>query len=479
MNENIREFKGNCIYTFLNNYTVIDIETTGLNPKCDEIIEIAAIKIRENKIVGQYNVLVKSNEKIPENIEQLTGITNQMVIEKGINIEDALLSFSNFICNDILIGHNINFDINFLYDNYLKYLKRPLINDFVDTLKISKNLINDTHDWKLSTLAKKYNIENVNAHRALNDVIVTNKIYEKLSSINENILDIRTNQLLSTLKEDDSLKNKKISFKSKLKYVEEPVIEHILKKLGSKSYFFLSKYAEILVVNDHEYEKLQIPLDENDPYILAFNEWKIKAQSRIKEGTLQLIKESEFCKRLGIPTSFISSDGSEITNSAFCKKQTKIINTFDDSKPTKEELQICAYIQDVILKNGGDSDFLGFVKNSGKYINVTYLYSIIKFKFSKNGKYFIVDTKVAKKLNLRVEDCSKAECAPFYLRVFFDNVADLKALDSYIFQLYKQNRKPALDYLKSHPVHKEEYLNGPEMYNKISDSELDSILKLD
>lgn len=355
MNENIREFKGNCLYKFLKDYIVIDIETTGLSPKYNEIIEIAAIKVRENEIVEKYSVLIKPNEKIPESIEQLTGITNQMAEHDGIDIKSALIDFNKFISNDILVGHNVNFDINFLYDNCLNHLEKPLTNNFVDTLKISQNLIKDTYNWKLSTLAQKYKINNVNAHRALNDVIVTNELYKKLSSL---------------------------------------------------------------------------------PSIKELN----------------------------------------TTNSVFSKKQTGKNNIFDYPKPTKEEMKVCAYIQNVILKNGGDSDFLGFVKNSGKYINVTYLYSIIKFKISKNGKYFIVDSKVAKKTNLHVEDCSKSECSPFFLRVFFDSVADLKELDSYIFRLYKQNRRPALDYLKSHPIHKDEYLNGPEMYNKIPDSELESML---
>ena len=63
MGENIREFKGNCFYEFLSNYIVIDIETTGLSPKYNEIIEIAAIKVRENEIVEKYSVLIKPNEK--------------------------------------------------------------------------------------------------------------------------------------------------------------------------------------------------------------------------------------------------------------------------------------------------------------------------------------------------------------------------------------------------------------------------------
>ena len=319
MDENIREFKGNCLYEFLNNYVVVDIETTGLSPRDNEITEIAAIRIRDNKIVDQYNTLIRTEEEIPEHIERLTGISNEMVKEHGANIETALIEFNKFIGDDVLIGHNVNFDINFLYDNCLKHLEQPLTNDFVDTLKISKNLIKDTYNWKLTTLAKKFNIDNPASHRALNDAIVTHELYKELSYINEHFLEIRMSQLSKTLKVDEDLKNKKISFKSHLKYIEEIVIEHILKNLNSKSYFYLSKNADILVVNDNAYETLQIPLDLTDPYNLMFNEWKIKAQSRIKNGTLKLLKESELCERLGIPILFTGNKESDESNPLFNK----------------------------------------------------------------------------------------------------------------------------------------------------------------
>ena len=82
---------------------------------------------------------------------------------------------------------------------------------------------------------------------------------------------------------DDLLMNKKISFKTKLKFLDNNVIEAVLTKLNSKPYFFLAKYADILVVNDNTYEKLQKPLDENDQYMRFFNGWMFNAQNRMKE----------------------------------------------------------------------------------------------------------------------------------------------------------------------------------------------------
>lgn len=302
MSEILREYKGNCLSEFLSNYAVVDIETTGLSPRFNEIIEIGAIKVVNNDIVDTFSTLIKPDNEIPENIERLTGITNDMVNHDGLDIKTALSNFSKFVGDNIIVGHNANFDVNFLYDNCLKHLNVPFSNDFVDTLKIAQELVKDTYNLKLSTLAKKYDIQNENPHRALNDVLVLNGLYKKLSFVNDHYLEIRMEELSKTLILDESLSYKKISFKSKLRYIEEAVIKNIFKQIKATSYFYLSKDADILVVNDREYAKFQEGIEESE-YMYMFDEWKIRAQRRINEGDLEIIKETDFCERLGIPTS--------------------------------------------------------------------------------------------------------------------------------------------------------------------------------
>ena len=101
---------------FFDDYVIFDIETTGLDSSYDEIIEIGAIRIENNKVVSQFQSLVKPNIEIDDYITELTGITNDMLIDAP-KIEDVLPQFMEFVGSEILIGHNVNFDINFIYDN--------------------------------------------------------------------------------------------------------------------------------------------------------------------------------------------------------------------------------------------------------------------------------------------------------------------------------------------------------------------------
>ena len=197
-----RDKKGVSTIDVINNYCVIDIETTGLDSEYDEIIEISALKVRDNKVIDKYTSLVKPQQRIfvdnyekdfciengekvkyiDEFITDLTGITNKM-LESAPDINEVLPSFNEFISNDILIGHNINFDINFLYDNYMEYLQKPLSNNFIDTLRISRKILPELKHHRLDDLIKYFNKDMRNEHRALNDCILTNDIYKELISL--------------------------------------------------------------------------------------------------------------------------------------------------------------------------------------------------------------------------------------------------------------------------------------------------------
>ena len=298
-NSYTRENKGNSLLEFPKTYVVLDIETTGFSPKANKIIEIAAIKVINGIVKSEYQALINIKENLPEMITRLTGITDEMV-KDGKNEEIVINEIDNFIGNNIIVGHNVNFDINFLYDYYEKYLYKSLTNDFIDTQRLAKKLVKDTYNYKLITLAKKFAIVNDNAHRALNDVYVTKSLFEKLEYINNHFLDIRMKQIMPNLHMNTKFSNKKIAIKTKLKHFEDSVITEILKRLGSKVYFFLASYADILVVNDHTYQKLQEPLNPDDEYMMFFNSWMYKAQERVNEKTLEIISETELCQCLGL-----------------------------------------------------------------------------------------------------------------------------------------------------------------------------------
>ena len=91
----------------------------------------------------------------------------------------------------------------------------------------------------------------------------------------------------------------------------------------------------------------------------------------------------------------------------------------DNRKPSEEEMEVCAVIQNMILSRNENVDLLGFYKNSSGYVGVYYLHNIIKFKFAKKGKYIIVDRNLRGIENFTKESCSISEGGYEFIRVFF------------------------------------------------------------
>ncbi len=169
--------KGRSIVVFPNDYIVIDIETTGLSPQWDSIIEISGIRVENNVMKEQFSTLVKPEAPIYDDcyidpfIEDLTGISNEM-LRNAPSTDLVVSEFKKFIGDSILIGHNVSFDINFLYDNFEKYLNCPLTNDFVNTMRISRRL-HPKESNSLSSIAERYHVDYTGAHRALRDCFIT------------------------------------------------------------------------------------------------------------------------------------------------------------------------------------------------------------------------------------------------------------------------------------------------------------------
>ena len=171
--------KGKSLLDFPSNYVLFDIETTGLDPEYDEIIEIGAIKVDNNKVMNEFHSLIKPDNEIDEFITNLTGITNEMV-ENAPNIEEVLPNFINFIGDEILIGHNVNFDINFVYDKTVNLGLGIVKNNYVDTMRLSRILLPELPHHRLKDLAEYYKIDTKGNHRASKDVQITNEVYLKL-----------------------------------------------------------------------------------------------------------------------------------------------------------------------------------------------------------------------------------------------------------------------------------------------------------
>ncbi len=172
--------KGKNLLIFPKNFVVVDIETTGLDPQFDEIIEIGALKIENGNVVDSFNTLVKPTYEIDDYIIELTGITNDM-LENAPTIEEVIGVFYRFVGHNIILGHNVNFDINFIYDELMKFDCTELNNDFIDTMRIGRYLLKNLKHHRLIDLANNYNISVSGNHRSLKDCEITLDVYNNMS----------------------------------------------------------------------------------------------------------------------------------------------------------------------------------------------------------------------------------------------------------------------------------------------------------
>ena len=150
------------------NYVAFDIETTGLNPKYDKIIEIGAVRVRDGEVKETFSSYVNPARSLPERIVELTGIHDRDV-EKAPYIEQILDAFLSFLGEDVLLGHNLLFDYSFVKKAAVNQ-KKTFEKAGIDTLRIAKRFLNDLASRNLGFLCEYYHIE-LEAHRALNDAV--------------------------------------------------------------------------------------------------------------------------------------------------------------------------------------------------------------------------------------------------------------------------------------------------------------------
>lgn len=166
--------RGKYIRALIDDYCVIDTETTGLSAFYDEIIEIGIIRVRDNKIVGHYSQLIKPQYEIDEFITALTGITNDMV--SGMpSIDEVKNEVLGFIGEDILVGHNTSFDIRFLNAGF----GEELDNKYLDTMQFARKVYPELEHHRLSDLTEFLHISS-NEHRAISDCISTFELYDAI-----------------------------------------------------------------------------------------------------------------------------------------------------------------------------------------------------------------------------------------------------------------------------------------------------------
>jgi len=159
-------------------YCVLDLETTGFSPKTEKITEIGIMKLKDGKVIDQFACFVNPEKPIPARVVEVTNITDDMV-KDAETIEKVFPKLLDFIQGSVLVAHNASFDVGFLKHN-AKVLGYELDFTYIDTLSLARELFPDFKSYKLGKIAKNLGIEVKVAHRALDDVDTTVKVFHMM-----------------------------------------------------------------------------------------------------------------------------------------------------------------------------------------------------------------------------------------------------------------------------------------------------------
>lgn len=298
--------KGISLLSLPSDYIVLDLETTGYNPSFDEIIEVACIRYSESEKIDTFHSYVQptpyeddddSIHYVGEFITEFTGITDDMLVNAP-KFEDIAKDLYDYLGNSVIIGHNINFDINFLYDNFLNCLGIEFGNDYLDTMRLSRIALPDLPHHRLKDLKEYFSIDGIQ-HRALNDCQITHAVlFKLLNYIQENNIDLKRHRHhknfdLSSLTGDVTLNDpshplygKHCVFTGKLERFARKDAAQIVCNIGGFCDNNVTKKTNFLIIGG---------LDDN-PLVKGGKSTKIKkAEKLILDGQdLKVLSESTF-----------------------------------------------------------------------------------------------------------------------------------------------------------------------------------------
>lgn len=285
-----RPYKGKSIIKTLLDYVVVDLETTGLDPNYEEIIEVAAIRVNNGDISNCFHTLVKPFNEIDGFITELTGITNEM-LSTAPPIKSVIQNFIDFIGDSILVAHNAHFDINFIYDNYDNHF----CNDFIDTMRISRRLFGVSAGHRLSDLVERFGIDGVVEHRAMSDAIKTYHCYEYMKRYaSDNGIDftvlpptLRAKDITlkaDSFKEDTDIFGRSFVFTGKLEKMPRRDAMQIVVDMGGLCLDGVNVKTNYLVLGNLDYSK------------------------NIKDGKSSKLKKAETLKLSGVDIEVISEN---------------------------------------------------------------------------------------------------------------------------------------------------------------------------
>jgi ATP-dependent DNA helicase DinG len=163
------------------NYAVVDIETTGTDPKTDRIIQFGCVLIENGKIVTHFSTDINPDQNIPAQIQTLTGITNQRT-RKAPYFEDVAQTITNLLEDTIFVAHNIHFDYPFLSNELERCGMPPLTIPGIDTVELAQVFMPTSLSFRLKDLAEELHLVHENPHQADSDADVTAQLLLYLDS---------------------------------------------------------------------------------------------------------------------------------------------------------------------------------------------------------------------------------------------------------------------------------------------------------
>lgn len=222
-------------------FVVCDVETIGLNPVFNSIIEIALIRLENFKVVDKFSSLINPQSFIPPFITELTGIRNEDVYNAP-KFSDVALNIRDFLKDAVFVAHNASFDHKFLIHSFLRENLIPPSNPVLCTKLLSRRVVPGLSSYSLRNLTSFFKIKNIQAHRAYGDALATSHILIKL------IEEVRNNFFINDLDSLLSLQFQPIKSLVDIK-IKETIASEISKLPQNPGvYIFKNKKEEIVYI---------------------------------------------------------------------------------------------------------------------------------------------------------------------------------------------------------------------------------------
>lgn len=304
----------------VDDYIVLDTETTGLNAQEERIIEVAAIRVQNGITTGRYSTFVNPGKKVPEKITKLTGITNEQA-KSGKQYAVMAHELSVFMGDLPMVAHNSNFDAKFVEIAFRVGGIRKKINH-IDTIPMAREAFPNMANYKLATLIPALHLANgPQTHRAMDDVLATAELFKlckgKLKAMNEIASEMKTlSKAEEALEEAKSAVDIFLAYDKADAALMDAILkspESILELYGGREEYLSKTYGQAvnaMMRKEFEKEKKAIQRLKTrksmDNHIAAFRLVYDNNEKRLTRGNRQML--SKYVRELGEVRDMVSPE---------------------------------------------------------------------------------------------------------------------------------------------------------------------------